>query len=65
MSQQAAPVTGINFALGSYEKFQPGFREEETPKILEMSSAAKFEKRSEHGETQSYNFRAYHSFGNA
>ena len=21
----AGPVTGLNFALGSYEKFQPGF----------------------------------------
>ena len=25
---QAGSVTGINFALGSYEKFQPGFRDE-------------------------------------
>ena len=30
------------------------------PKILGMSSGAK--KEAKHGETQSYNFRAYHSF---
>ena len=28
------PVTGTNFALGSYEKFQPGFRYEKRPNIL-------------------------------
>ena len=58
--QQADPVTGIKFALGSYQKFQPGFRDEETSKILGVSTGAKFEKRSKHGETQSFNFRAYH-----
>ena len=25
------PVTGTNFALGSYEKFHPGFRDEKRP----------------------------------
>ena len=25
---RAGSVTGMNFALGSYEKFQPGFRDE-------------------------------------
>ena len=25
---RAGPVSGMNFALGSYEKFQPGFRDE-------------------------------------
>ena len=65
VNQWAGLVTGINFALGSYKKFQPSFRDEETPKILETSSGAKFEKRSKHGETQSFNFRAYHSFGNS
>ena len=29
---RAGSVTGINFALGSYEKFQPGFRDEERVK---------------------------------
>ena len=42
------PVTATNSALGSYEKFQPGFRDEKRPKIL----GAKFEKQSKHGETQ-------------
>ena len=62
VDMQAGTVTGTNFALGSYEKCQPGFRDEETPKILRMRSGAKFEKRSKHGKTQSYNFRAYHNF---
>ena len=65
VNQRAGPVTGNNFALGSYQKFQPGFGDEETPKILGMSSGAKFEKRSKHGKTQSYNFLAYHIFGNS
>ena len=60
VNQRAGLVTGINFALGSYKKFHPSFQDEETPKILGMSSGAKFEKRSKHGETQSFNFRAYH-----
>ena len=28
----ASLVTGMNFALGSYEKFQPSFRDEKTVK---------------------------------
>ena len=32
------------FALGSYEKSDPGFRDEKRPKILGTSSGAKFEK---------------------
>ena len=62
---RAGPVTRTNFTLGSYEKFQPGFRDEERPKILGMSSGVKFEKRSKRGETQSYNLRACYSFGNS
>ena len=58
----AGPLTGSNFTLGSYEKFQPGFRDEKRPKT---SCVAKFEKQSKHGETQSYNFRTYYSFGNS
>ena len=53
-----------NFTLGSYEKFQPSFWDEIRLKILRISCGAKFEKQSKHGETQSYNFCAYHSFGN-
>ena len=50
-----SPVTGIaNFALGSYETFQPGFRDEKRPKNLGTSSGAKFEKPSKYGETQKF-----------
>ena len=41
----AGSVTGMNFALGSYEKFQPGFRDEKRSTI----SGAKFGKQSKHG----------------
>ena len=58
----AGPVTGANFPLGPYEKFQPSFRDEKRPKT---SCVAKFEKESKHGETRSYNFHAYYSFGNS
>ena len=37
-------VTGMNFALSSYEKFQPGFRDEKRSKILGTSSGTKFGK---------------------
>ena len=30
---QAGSVTGMNFALGSYEKFQPSFRDEKREKV--------------------------------
>ena len=49
---RAGAVTGMNFALGSYEKFQPGFRDEKRKKTMGMSSGAKFEKQSKHVETQ-------------
>ena len=55
---RADRFTGSNFILGSYEKFQAGFRDE---KRLKTSCGAKFEKHSLHGERQSYNFRAYYS----
>ena len=48
------PVTGMNFSLGSNEKFQPGFRDEKRPKIPGTSSGAKFEKQGKHGETQKF-----------
>ena len=54
----------MNFALGSYEKFQPGFRDEKRSKILKTSSGAKFGKQSKRGETENFNFRAYLSIGN-
>ena len=53
-ADRAVPVTGINFALGSYEKFQPGFRDKKRPKILGTSSVAKFEKQSKHGEAKKF-----------
>ena len=51
---RAGSVTGMNFALGSYEKCQPGFRDEKRSKILGTSSGAKFGKQSKHGETQKF-----------
>lgn len=46
-SCRAGPVTGTNFALGSYDrKFQPRFRDEKRPNILATSSDAKCEKES-------------------
>ena len=51
---RAGSVTGMNFALGSYEKFQPGFRDEKRPEFLGTSSGAKFGKKSKHGETQKF-----------
>ena len=47
-------LTGTNFALGSYDKFQPGFRDEKRPKIVVTSSGSKFEKQRKHGETQKF-----------
>ena len=49
---RADSVTGMNFALGSYEKFQPGFRDEKRSKILGTSFGAKLGKQSKYGETQ-------------
>ena len=45
---QSSPVTWTNFALCSYEKFQPGFRDEKRPEFLGTSSGTKFEKQSKH-----------------
>ena len=50
----AVSVTGMNFALCSYEKFQPGFRDEKRSKILGKSSGAKFGKQSKHCEIQKF-----------
>ena len=51
---RASSFTGMNFALGSYEKFQPGFRDEKRSKILGTSSGAKFGKQSKLSETQKF-----------
>ena len=59
---RAGSVTGMNFALGSCEKFQPGFRDEKRSKILVTSSGAKFGKQSKQGETQ---FFLLSGFGNS
>ena len=47
---RAGPVTGT-FS----EKFWPGLRDEERPKILGTNSGAKFWKQSKYDETQTYN----------
>jgi len=54
MNGLAGPVIATYFALRSYEKFQPGFRDEKMAKILRTSSDAKFEKRSKHREIQKF-----------
>ena len=51
---RADSVTGMNLALSSYEKFQPGFRDEKRSKILGTSFGAKFGKQSKHAETQNF-----------
>ena len=45
--ERAGSFTGTNFALGWYEKFQPGFRDEKKLKILR-----KFDEQSKHDKTQ-------------
>ena len=52
---QAWLVAETNFTLGSYETFQPVFKDEKRKKTMGMSSGAKFEKQSKHVETKSYN----------
>ena len=59
---RAGSVTGMNFALGSYEKFQSGFRDEKRSKTLGTSFGAKFGEQSKHGEHKIFYFRACHSF---
>ena len=45
--------------------FSPVSETKKGSKTLATSSDAKFEKQSKHGEAQSYNFSAYHRFGNS
>ena len=56
---RAGSVTGMNFALGSYEKFQPGFREEKRSKILGLGNKANIAKH------KNFNFWAYLSICNS
>ena len=51
---RAGSVTGMNFVLGPYEKFQPCFRDEKRSKIIGTSSGAKFGKQSKHSETKTF-----------
>ena len=54
---RAGPVTGTNFALGSYDaKFQPCFRDKKRPNILATSSDAKCKKESKLGEKKIMSF---------
>ena len=61
----AGSATGMNLALGLYEKFQPDFQDDKRSKILGTSSGAKFEKQSNMAKHKNFNFRAYHNFGNS
>ena len=60
-----SPVTGMNFALGSFKKFQPGFRNEKRPKILGQVLAPKSRIKVNMAKHKNFDFRAYHSFGNS
>ena len=53
---RAGSVTGMNFALRSYEKFQPGFRDKKRSKIRGTRSGARFKKQGKHGETKILTF---------
>ena len=56
------PVTEANFALGSYEKFQPGFRVEGRPKTQGSRVLVRNSRNKANMAThKKYNFRAYHS----
>ena len=60
-----SPVTEMNFALGSYEKFQPGLRNEKRPKIMGRVLAPKSRNKANMAKHKNFNFRAYDSFGNS
>ena len=62
---RAGSVTGINFALGSYEKFQPGFRDEKRSKILGTSSGPNLGNKANIAKHKNFNLRAYLSIGNS
>ena len=44
---RAGPLAGTNFALGSYKKTQPGFRDEKRSKILGTSFGAKLKNKTQ------------------
>ena len=60
---RTGPLAGMNFALGSYKKTQPGFRDEKRSKILGTSFGAKLKKQNTDSETQPSNY-INHGFGN-
>ena len=62
---RAGPLTGKNFTLGSYEKLQPGFRDEKRPKILGTSFWREIRKTKQRWRNATeLLFCAYHGFGN-
>ena len=61
----ASLVTGMNFALGSYEKFQPSFRDEKRSKILGTRSAPNSRNKANMAKHTNFDFRAHHNFGNS
>ena len=60
-----SPVTGMHYSLGSYETFQPSFRDEKRSKILVTRSGAKFGKKKQTWRDKNFNLLAYHSSGNS
>ena len=55
---RAGSVTGMNFALGSYEKFQPSFRDEKRSKILGTSFGANLGNKANVEKQKIFYFRA-------
>ena len=53
------------FPWAHMRNFSPVSETKKRPNTRATSSSAKFEKQSKHGETESQNFCAYHSFGDS
>ena len=51
---RAGSVTGMNFALGSYKKFQPGFRDEKGQRSWVRVLAPNLGNKAKHSETQKF-----------
>ena len=63
---RAGSVIGTNFALGSYKKFQPGFRDEKKKQISWGGVLARNSRnKANMVKHKNYNFRAHHSIGNS
>ena len=62
---RAGSVTGMNFALGSYEKFQPGFRVRKGQRSWVRVLAPNLGNKANIAKNKNFNFWAYLSIGNS